>query len=89
MYLQSETARVHNTHELPQSKDILQKRVSQHLAITSLGVTCSYCNFPSVGKSILQRSCSVYKTTVVEESLRITSSGEQKTYQCQEQNLLA
>jgi len=28
LYLQSETAKVHNTHELPQSKDILQKRVS-------------------------------------------------------------
>ena len=38
LFLQSETAKVHNTHELPQSKDILQKRVSQHLAINSLAI---------------------------------------------------
>ena len=38
LYLQSETAKVHNTHELPQSKDILQKRVSQHLAVNSLAI---------------------------------------------------
>ncbi len=38
LFLQSETAKVHNTHELPQSKDILQKRVSQHLAVNSLAL---------------------------------------------------
>jgi hypothetical protein len=38
LFLQSETAKVHNTHELPQSKDILQKRVSQHLAVNSLAI---------------------------------------------------
>jgi len=36
IYYQSETAKVHNTHELPQSKDILQKRISQHLSVNSL-----------------------------------------------------
>ena len=36
IYYQSETAKVHNTHELPQSKDILQKRISQHIATNSL-----------------------------------------------------
>ena len=36
IYYQSETAKVHNTHELPQSKDIIQKRISQHIATNSL-----------------------------------------------------
>jgi len=36
IYYQSETTKVHNTHELPQSKDILQKRISQHIATNSL-----------------------------------------------------
>ena len=57
-----------------------EKARCDNLAITSLGVNCLYCNFPS-GTSILQRSCSVYKTTTIQGSLRITSSGEQKTYQ--------
>ena len=38
LFLQSETAKVHNAYELPQSKDILQKRVSQHLAVNSLAI---------------------------------------------------
>jgi len=36
IYYQSETAKIHNTHELPQSKDILQKRISQHLSVNSI-----------------------------------------------------
>ena len=36
IYYQSETKKIHNTHELPESKDILQKRISQHIATNSL-----------------------------------------------------
>ena len=36
VYYQSETSKVHDTHELPDSKNILQKRVSQHIAVNSL-----------------------------------------------------
>ena len=36
IYYQSETSKVHDTHELPDSKNILQKRVSQHIAVNSL-----------------------------------------------------
>tara|TARA_B100000902_G_scaffold6992_1_gene9039 strand:- start:393 stop:1817 length:1425 start_codon:yes stop_codon:yes gene_type:complete len=36
IYYQSETQKVHNTHEFPVSKDILQKRISQHIATNSL-----------------------------------------------------
>ena len=36
IYYQSETSKVHDTHELPDSKNILQKRVSQHIAANSL-----------------------------------------------------
>ena len=36
IYYQSETKKIHNTHELPESKDILQKRISQHIAANSL-----------------------------------------------------
>jgi len=36
LYYQSETSKVHDTHELPDSKNILQKRVSQHIAANSL-----------------------------------------------------
>ena len=36
VFYQSETAKVHDTHELPDSKNILQKRVSQHIAVNSL-----------------------------------------------------
>ena len=36
VYYQSETSKVHDTHELPGSKNILQKRISQHIAINSL-----------------------------------------------------
>ena len=41
IYYQSETKKIHNTHELPESKDILQKRISQHIATNSLiiGIT--------------------------------------------------
>lgn len=36
IYYQSETSKVHDTHELPNSRNILQKRVSQHIAANSL-----------------------------------------------------
>ena len=36
VFYQSETAKVHDTHELPDSKNILQKRVSQHIATNAL-----------------------------------------------------
>ncbi len=36
IYYQSETKKIHNTHELPESKDILQKRISQHIATNSI-----------------------------------------------------
>ena len=36
IYYQSETSKVHDTHELPDSRNILQKRVSQHIAANSL-----------------------------------------------------
>ena len=36
IYYQSETSKVHDTHELPDSKNILQKRVSQHIAANQL-----------------------------------------------------
>lgn len=36
IYYQSETSKVHDTHELPNSINILQKRVSQHIAANSL-----------------------------------------------------
>ena len=36
IYYQSETQKVHNTHEFPVSKNILQKRISQHIATNSL-----------------------------------------------------
>jgi hypothetical protein len=48
LYLQSETAKVHNTHELPQSKDILQKRISQKLAINSLVLEITVPGFSEV-----------------------------------------
>ena len=48
LFLQSETAKVHNTHELPQSKDILQKRISQKLAINSLVLEITIPGFSEV-----------------------------------------
>ena len=36
VFYQSETSKVHDTHELPDSKNILQKRVSQHIAANQL-----------------------------------------------------
>jgi len=48
LFLQSETAKVHNTHELPQSKDILQKRISQKLAINSLVLEITVPGFSEV-----------------------------------------
>ena len=38
LYYQSETRKVHNDYEFPESKDILQKRVSQHLAVNALNI---------------------------------------------------
>jgi hypothetical protein len=48
LFLQSETAKVHNTHELPQSKDILQKRISQKLATNSLVLEITIPGFSEV-----------------------------------------
>ena len=48
IFLQSETAKVHNTHELPQSKDILQKRISQKLATNSLVLEITIPGFSEV-----------------------------------------
>ena len=38
LYYQSETRKVHNGYEFPECKDILQKRVSQHLAVNALNI---------------------------------------------------
>jgi hypothetical protein len=38
IYLTSQTRKVHNDYELPENKDIIPKRVSQHLAIHSLKI---------------------------------------------------
>ena len=38
LYYQSETRKVHNGYEFPESKDILQQRVSQHLAVNALNI---------------------------------------------------
>ena len=35
-YLQSTTSKIHNSYEQPEVKDILQKRISQHIATNSL-----------------------------------------------------
>jgi len=35
-FLQSTTTKIHNTHEQPDQKNVLQKRVSQHIAANSL-----------------------------------------------------
>ena len=35
-FYQSDTKKIHNTHELPESKDIIQKSISQHIAVNDL-----------------------------------------------------
>jgi len=41
LFFQSQTEKIHNDYEIPEQKDILQKRISQHTAINSLMIEIS------------------------------------------------
>ena len=38
LYLQSSTTKIHNDYEQPEVEEILQKRISQHLAVNALNI---------------------------------------------------